>query len=264
MMKISFDLISDLHVETWPEPFNWEGMPTSTIAVVAGDISRDRTILVETLQHLGQCYNAVLYIDGNDEHRWSLNELGDSYRSLVQQINGIENVVYIQDNVVVIDGVGFVGTNGWWTFDFDEPMSYEESKQWFIDRYKIDVGCASAVEMMALQDARYLTKSIKKLQTHQDIKQLVVVTHTVPTPELVEHDVDLEGTHMINCIGSSHLIKALSEDLEGKVHTWCFGHYHGDVDQAMYGVRFVNNYRGRGDTPWCKSVYHPKKINVYI
>lgn len=264
MMQVSFDLISDLHVDTWPEPFDWTGMPTSVLAVVAGDIARDRDTVIKTLEHLGQCYRAVMYIDGNDEHRWSLDNLGESYQSLADSIAHIENVVYLQDNVVVIDGVGFVGTNGWWTYDFDNSDSYDYSKRWLADEYKIDIHTANAIEAMAMQDVRYLTKSIKRLQTHQDIKELVVVTHTPPSIELVEHDVELEGSHRLNCTGNSHILKSFIEDTEGKIGTWCFGHYHGDVDKILNGVRFVNNCRGRNDTPWCKTVYHPKKIIVRV
>lgn len=264
MMKVSFDLISDLHVETWPEPFDWTGMPTSTLAVVAGDISRDRQVVVDTLRHLGECYRAVMYIDGNDEHRYSLHDLGESYNTLFEEIQDIPNVIYLQDNAVVIDGVGFIGTNGWWAFDFDNADSYEHSRQWFIERYQVDPVAAVNVEGMAMQDAKYLCSSIKRVQRHQDIKSLVVVTHTVPDVMLVEHDVELEGSHRLNCTGNSHLIKSVVEDTEGKIDTWCFGHYHSDIDQIRQGIRFVNNCRGRGNTPWSKSVYNPKRITVEV
>jgi hypothetical protein len=47
-MNFSFDLISDLHVESWPS-FNWSDQVTSPYCVVAGDVARDRDVLVETL-----------------------------------------------------------------------------------------------------------------------------------------------------------------------------------------------------------------------
>ena len=42
-MTIAFDLISDLHLETWDKPLNFSGQATSPVCVVAGDISRDIT-----------------------------------------------------------------------------------------------------------------------------------------------------------------------------------------------------------------------------
>ena len=70
-MHFAFDLISDLHVETW-DSLDWTGQPTSPYCVVAGDVGRDRTQVMETLTHLGNCYAGVFYIDGNLKHNdWS-------------------------------------------------------------------------------------------------------------------------------------------------------------------------------------------------
>ena len=80
-MEFSFDLISDLHIETWNQ-FNWTGQATSPYCVVAGDISQDRRILEETLRHLSKCYQGVFFIDGNDEHRNYLNDINGSYNAV--------------------------------------------------------------------------------------------------------------------------------------------------------------------------------------
>jgi hypothetical protein len=106
-MQFSFDLISDLHVETWPE-FNWKDQATSPFCIVAGDIAKDRQVLYDTLRHLSESYQAVFYIDGNDEHINFMSDLGGSYSHLTDMIGKMNNVVYLQDNVVVIDGVSIV------------------------------------------------------------------------------------------------------------------------------------------------------------
>lgn len=261
-MKLSFDLISDLHVETWDGDFDWSGQPTSMLCVVAGDISRDRSVVAKTLEHLGQHYRAVFYIDGNDEHRFNLNDLGDSYRTLADELENIPNVVYLQDNVCIVDGVAFLGTNGWWTYDLDPNIDYDQSRLWFKDRYQIDESCVNAVEAMALNDYGYLAKSVQRLQTHQDVRKIVLVTHTIPSVELVKHDLEIADTYRLNCTGNSHIYKTLTQDTENKIAAWCFGHYHSDVDVTYGGVRFVNNCKGRGNTPWSKSVYYPKRIEI--
>ena len=51
-MEFNFDLISDLHIETWPT-FDWTGQATSPYCLVVGDVARDRKLLMETLKHLG-------------------------------------------------------------------------------------------------------------------------------------------------------------------------------------------------------------------
>ena len=261
MMSFTFDLISDLHVDTWEEN-NWEGVATSPICVIAGDISRDRRQVVDTLKQLGREYQAVFYIDGNDEHQQHLNNLGYSYASLVNKINNIPNVVYLQDNVIVIDGVAIVGTNGWWGFDLDLSVDGPSSAEWYQEKFSLTNEAVKAISKMATNDAMYLVNSVKRLQAHKDVSKIVIVTHTVPNAALIEHDIDLEGKLKFNTMGNRYMDQVFNVDTENKIHTWCFGHYHGSVDQLRNGIRYVNNCRGRGDTPYKQYAYHPRRIVI--
>ena len=137
-MSFAFDLISDLHVETW-DSFDWTGQATSPYCVVAGDVARDRQLLLDALTHLGQCYpGGVFYVDGNEEHKDYLDDLGASYRDLAKDIGAIKNVVYMQDNVVIVNGVAILGTNAWWTYDFDPNVDVESSIQHIQDHFGIE------------------------------------------------------------------------------------------------------------------------------
>lgn len=260
-MTFAFDLISDLHMESWPE-FNWEHQPTSQFCVVAGDVAQDHTLLIDALEHLGKCYRAVFYIDGNDEHRNRYNEIGENYKDLVKNTHGIPNVVYLQDNVVLIDGVAILGTNGWWTWDFDLNIDAEQCSQWFCEKVKCNRHVPSVITSIATTDARYIASSVNRLQTHPDVKKIVLVTHTVPDSSLISHDISLVGDYRHNCMGNSLISQALAVDYERKISHWCFGHYHSKVDRYIDGVRFVNNCRGRSDSEWKQSVYFPLRIEV--
>lgn len=260
-MSFAFDLISDLHVETWDQ-FDWQYQATSPVCVVAGDVARDRDIVIRTLRHLGKCYQAVFYIDGNDEHFNYYEDLGSSYSDLVRRIKHIPNVVYLQDNVVIVDGVAILGTNGWWGFDFDLGIDSEQSAQWVQDRYHLSESATKSIARMSNLDATYMMSSVAKLQTHKEVRKIVMVTHTVPDPALIAHDIELDGSMRFNTMGNRLMMQAMAADTENKLHTWCFGHYHGSVDQTRSGIRFINNCRGRGDTPYAKTVYYPQRIVV--
>jgi hypothetical protein len=262
-MKFAFDLISDLHVETWDQ-FDWTGQPTSPYCVVAGDVSRDHDMVVQTLDHLDQCYAGVFYIDGNDEHRYNLEDLGNSYQSLKYKLDALDNVVYLQDNVVIVNGVAILATNGWWSYDFDPEIDYEVAQQWYQNYTQSSQSACDAITGIAYHDAAYLTNSVKKLQTHQEVKSIVIVSHTLPAEWLCNYDPDLADTARFNCMGNSHMHLALDEDTENKITTWAFGHYHRPVDQNFGGIRYVSNPRGRGNTPWSQSAYYPKRIEVEI
>lgn len=260
-MSFAFDLISDLHIETWPD-FDWTGQGTSPFCVVAGDIGRDRDTVIKTLKHLGTCYQAVFYIDGNDEHYYYLDNLSASYVNFAKEIKRIPNVVYLQDNVVVVDGVAILGTNGWFGFDFDLTIDTDQVEKWCQEKYKISQTTTHKIMQLAANDAAYMVSSIKRLQTHYDVKKIVMVTHTVPDPALIAHDIELDGSIRFNTMGNRYMMQALGADTEHKIHTWCFGHYHGSIDQVRSNVRFVNNCRGRGDTKYSQYAYYPRRIVI--
>lgn len=262
-MTFSFDLLSDLHVDSWPN-FDWTDQATSPYAIVAGDVAADRDLLIKTLTHLGQVYGAVFYIDGNEEHRTELEDLPGSYQDLVSRIQDVPNVVYLQDNVVIINGVAILATNGWWGFDFDDIEDQESSIAWYCEYTGASRQAAEIIAGMSLRDCAYMANSVKKLQTHRDVKSIVAVSHTLPAPWIVDHDLDIVGTHRFNSMGNQHLNTALEFDTENKIHNWVFGHYHKPVDQFHQGIRYVSNPRGRGNTPWCQTAYNPKRIVVDV
>jgi predicted phosphodiesterase len=258
-MQFSFDLISDLHVDE-REQFSWTGQATSPVCVVAGDVGSDRNKIINTLQHLSECYQAVFYIDGNDEHKTQLEFLDVSYAEFSNQLADISKLIYLQDNVVVINGVAIVATNGWWAYDFDLDIDWKQCKSWFANKENITTHAADNIQTFALNDAAYMINSVRRLQTHQDVKHIAVVTHTVPLPELIAHDPVISGTERFNTMGNRYMQQVLNADTERKIHTWCFGHYHNNVDQLINGVRYVNNCQGH--SLYSKSVYYPKRIVV--
>jgi predicted phosphodiesterase len=260
-MTFAFDLISDLHIETW-DNFDWTDQATSPYCVVAGDVCRDREVLINVLTHLGQCYAGVFYVDGNDEHRYYLEDLGESYQDLVRQIEHINNVVYMQDNVVIINGVAILATNGWWTYDMNPNLAIEDSVMWYQNKNQITLSAANNINGVAYHDAAYLINSVNKLQTHQDVNAIAIITHTLPGAWIIDHDLELVDTWRFNCMGNPYLLRALDEDTENKIKAWCFGHYHKSVDRNFNGVRFVNNCRGRGDTEFSQIAYYPKRIEI--
>lgn len=262
-MTFAFDLISDLHVETW-DGFDWTDQPTSPYCVVAGDVSRDHNLVIETLKHLSQCYAGVFYIDGNDEHRWQLEDLAASYRNLRDQIQRIEGVVYLQDNVAIVNGVGILGTNGWWSYDLDPMIDYDQAQAWYCQYTDSTQSSADAIAGVAFHDAAYMKNSVKKLQKHQEVKSIVMVTHTLPAMWLCGHDPEVAGSPRSTTMGNPHLQMSLEEDTESKIKTWVFGHYHHGIDRNYQGVRYVSNPRGRGGTPWSQSAYYPKRIEIEI
>jgi hypothetical protein len=157
-----------------------------------------------------------------------------------------------------------LATNGWWSYDFDCQVDYDETQAWYREHAQSSQSAADAIVGVAYHDAAYLRASIKKLQTHKEVKSIVIASHTLPMAWLCNHDPDLVDTYRFNCTGNQHLQLALDEDTENKVRVWAFGHYHRPVDRNFANIRYVSNPRGRGNSPWSQSVYYPKRIEVEI
>jgi hypothetical protein len=260
-MQTSFDLISDLYSETW-DPYHWSGVATSPVCVVAGGISTYPEVALTVLKQLGQSYQAVFYIDGSSEHVSRMDDLEGSQDQLAHAVADIPNVVYLQENVVVVNGVAVVAVNGWWTYEFSSNFLAQHA----IDMHQDITGWSDQtiqdIKQSALMDAAYLASSVKKLQTHKDVKKIMIVSHAVPNLNLVSHDIELSANAAINTIGNQHLELCFDADVKHKISTWAFGHYSGDVDQVINGVRYVNNARGVPADRLGKSVYYPKRIVI--
>ena len=173
-------------------------------------------------------------------------------------------MVYLQNNVVIINGVAILSTNGWWTYEFDSVDDIDQSVEWYANYVGVHRDHALGLRTRAMSDAAYLMNGVKKLQTHNDVKRIVVVTHTLPCPEFVAHDPDIVGHWRYNSMGNNFMNLVLDEDTENKISHWVFGHYHKSIDQIKDRVHYISNPRGRGNTPWCQTVYYPKRITVEI
>lgn len=257
---MKFDLVSDLHLSDPGIIDSW--VVQSPVCVVAGDVSSDRQLLPHILQRLSDRYESVLYIDGNDEHRYTLGDLDDSYRSLYETIGTVRGVTSLYDNIAVINDVAFIGANGWWTFDVQGHEPDNNACEQMCRHYNTDLGVCDRIIMAALHDTRYLANSVRRLQLYPDIRRVVIVTHTVPDFSLIAHDQDITENYRRHTTTNPWMRMVLDEDTEKKIHTWCFGHYHRACDYQMTSGRYVSNPRGRENTPWFCGNYQPQIIEI--
>lgn len=261
-MQFSFDLISDLNIETWNQSLDWSHQATSPICVIAGNVSGDAVTLGNTLRHISQCYQATLYIDGVNEHIKHCQDLASNYKTIQDCTQDIKNFVYLQNNVVILHGVAFLATNGWWSWDFDPHGDVEQTQRWFCHQHHYHSDVTDVIEGLAESEAQYMSNSIKRLQTHKDVRRIVVITNALPDYDLVSHDPALVGTYHVNTMGNHHLMSALLNDTERKIAHWCLGRYPGSIDCVREGVHFVNNCRGRGEDDMNQPVYYPRRLTV--
>jgi hypothetical protein len=98
--------------------------------------------------------------------------------------------------------------------------------------------------------------SIESIQDMEEVKNLTIVTNSVPSPEFIMHNDDYDQTLLGDTCGNSGLMSCLMNDPKRKVKNWIFGKFPEDVDYEIDGVRYVNN-PGLDKDP---GIYYPKII----
>jgi len=229
-MIVGFDIISDLEL-TSQDTFDWEGKPTSLFCIIPGNVSADITVLYKTLKHLSLHYKGVFFIDGsleNPDPHFSEIRIKD----LSKLNDRFNNVVYLHNNVVIVDGIALIGINGW-----EEKSTLNTSMDLF------------QIKANRYDDIMYLEKTVERLQLHVDVKKIVIVTNSIPTKELYFNS---------NAVDDVFPIEVVSLDTEDKLSKWVFGTSDKMVDTVINGVKFVNNPKHD------KNPYYPKRIDIQV
>jgi Icc-related predicted phosphoesterase len=260
---MKFDLISDLHKDFWGEheQIDWEGKGTSLVAVVLGDVSRDVSETYKTIVDISKHYKFVIFVDGNHEHN---NHCGiqEHNQQLKNELSKYHNISFLNRSAIVLDGIAFVGANGWWTFDFMEPtISREEAYWYFASNNVYSEPFMQEVIYTAREDAHVMCEIVAKLTADPAVQEIVMLTHTAPFNRFVDLLQPQHPANYARC-GSSYLPKILDFDINSKCKTWCFGHVHQPFDEIIDSVRYVCHPRGRKDDMPQNAIYYPKMIDL--
>ena len=230
-MKIGFDIISDLCL-TPEDNFNWDGKATSLYCVIAGNISRDLKTIRKTLAHLGQYYQGIFYCLGSLEYEDCL-DISSRTDEILKVCNTQRNVAVLHQHVVIVESVAILGINGWYgnTAPAD-PLTEIQ------------------LEVLRNEDIIYLKSSLERLQRHLDVKTILLVSNSVPGPEM--HF----GQEPVHAKDQLPIDIALIADTENKVTHWAYGTYNKSVDIVRGKINYVNNASYR------RPSYYPKRIEV--
>lgn len=230
-MSLSFDVISDLNLSA-NEHFDWQGKATSLYCIVAGNISKELPVIQRVLFHLSTVYHGVFYIDGANDHLdiYSRDQRVENLQTLCSKF---KNVIYLHNNVVVVDGVAVLGFNGW-------SNSIESSD--FTDDFQ--------AKCYRFEDIAYFEKTLERLQVHADVKKIVVASGSVPGKELFFGEGPDNEEMYPNYV--------LYRDTEHKISHWVYGTYKKIVDTTIGNINYICN--GKFD----KSPYYAKRIEITL
>lgn len=258
---MQFDLISDLHVDKWEEKhrINWEGLGTSLVCVIAGDVCSNLDIVYNTVTEIADHYKHVIYTDGNHEHA-NMTDINQRREYIGNKFKKHRNITYLYRNTIILDNTAFIGSNGWFSYDFGEPFcSKEECFHYELTELGKSQELLFEQWEMALEDSTFLSNAVEICSKDNTVDDIVVVTHTLPTPKLAWFPPDGKYATM-GTQGNSNLEDVLRRDRNNKIKTWAFGHVHTPIDRVINGVRYVSNPRGIPSHQGSQTIYYPKMI----
>jgi predicted phosphohydrolase len=260
MNNLSIDIVSDLHIDQWDNtfkstypcgirsnnPYNFNDS-MSDILIVAGDVSDDLDISLNFINEISSKYKYVLFVDGNHEHvqRYPKLFTDDEIYEKVKKLNN-PKLFYLNKDHFRVGDTAVVGVCGWWDYNNaqDKTRNLNYFKKWMPEFTKDqNLEFINNVIQKSELEAKILQEAINKYNKNPEIKNIVVVTHTIPIDEYCSRELGLKEKYCISTQLNTNLRKIINE--KNKISHWIFGHTHDHYECKHNNIHLICNPRGR-------------------
>lgn len=233
-------VLSDLHNEFFdvPPPLD---VPDADVCVVAGDVSNKggERSLAYLAEQVGR-FMPVVFVAGNHEfYRGSVVE-GLHYMRSAR----LPNVHFLEDDMVVLDGVRFLGCTLWTDFELGGSQAWNShAAESLMNDYKA-ASLRKHPTWQRLQPRHTIEMHHRSRRFLEDALRMefdgptVVVTHHAPHPKSVHPR--FEGS-TLNAAFASDLTELLEAD---GPELWVHGHMHDPSDYRVGNTNILANPRG--------------------
>jgi predicted phosphohydrolase len=226
---------------------DWDALRVNDIVIVAGDVADTLEETKKELERLSKVYKTVLYIDGNHEFSEKIYHGGEDTADFDQRVRemiaDLPNVHFLKDGPVIIEGTAIIGRNGHWDYKALDGVTVEEGEKAVVDKLGITQEDAEMFARQARQDVDDLKAQVRELNKDPSIHNILVVTHTMPSKELVPKNLPNLPAFFTN-LANSEMKEVLDEDVNKKITTWVFGHWHRAEEKTVDGVHYISHPRG--------------------
>lgn len=237
---------SDLHLDLHPMrvELSEEFLKTVDVVVLAGDITEGTSGLKWAREAFPD--QAIIYVDGNHEfygQHWDKHI--DVMRVLAQE----REIHYLENDVVTIGGVRFLGCALWTDFALYGPdrklESMNTARHRMNDYKRIKISPQPETywqrkhrlfPAMAARRHHASRGWLEEQLAAGEASNTVVVTHHAPHAQSIPDY--FQGDQLSPCYASD------LEALMGRSSIWIHGHIHDSQDYTVRGTRVVANPRG--------------------
>jgi predicted phosphodiesterase len=243
----TFQILSDLHLETGVKYPVDTILPRSDILVLAGDIGSfyEPTAIIEFIQEIAPKFKFILYVPGNHEYYFSNKKsVIESHSTLLYNFkkltSHIKHFHVLDRKIVRINGVVFAGATLW-----SDPHPHRALP----DYMNLDLTSKDYLNMHN-RDRKWLNR-VSKLD-----EPIVVITHHAPSKQV------LKRSSFVNVYESFYATSLEHTDIFKKAKVWVFGHTHHNVDKIIGNTRIVTNQSGKSADPCSVDTTQIIKIEV--
>ena len=246
-MSTKIYLSSDLHIDHWDknyiskypcgktknEPYIFK--KKKGILIIAGDISDSLDLSINYLNNISENFDKILFIDGNHEHISNYpNIFSDYYINFNIDLKNNNKIQYLKEKDFFFNDTVIIGCCGWWNYDDMKGNSDNYFKGWIksLNNKNSENIFMKNVIKHANLDYEHLKNKIEKYNKDDKIKNIIIVTHTVPKKVFARDLFNDCNTKMENIISY-------------KIKYWLFGHNHEEFYKEIDGIKYISNPRGR-------------------
>jgi len=274
---MEYHIMSDLHIDNWNtnleckyplglrknNPIKFEDN-LDKILIIPGDISDDFDLSLDYLNNISKYYNKIIFIDGNHEHVSKYPSLYKKKDMIIKTNNYNNNkLIYLSKEPYVINNTVFIGNCGWWDYNKEKNINnYIDYFDNWIDFNEKDINLFHKnVLIKSLIEFYYLKEKLNNYQDNDNIKNIVIVTHTIPHKRFCK---ELLPNNIINdnydCLLNS-LFESINKKTYSKISHWIFGHVHCYYNEIIDGIHYICNPRGRVED-YDRVEYKPITIEI--
>lgn len=206
------------------------------VLLILGDISSDPSDWNEFLQIIRKYFSVgpVLFLMGN--HEYYSHDINTATKEYAQAIQN-DNDAYILDNSnIIINGVNFIGSTLWSSFELGKDMSVAEKQVFAFKRVKNGDRYITKNEILEIhrQSLIFIQNSIQ----NSTFECNIVMTHYAPI--IIKNLKKLSGFELdgAQCSPLENFI------IKNKPQYWLYGHIHEPSKKVVGETILMNNAFG--------------------
>lgn len=258
-MNIIINLLSDLHLEFYPYVYTFDDFikkvpnlgnkfnkdeANKKMLILAGDIgypTMDNYWCF--IEDCCKIYKYVLCVSGNheyynsEENKLTIDQIDEIIYENKNEINNkYNNLYYLQNESIIIEGIKFIGTTLWSRINKrnwkELSLSINDYNCIFIDKESYLTPEKST--NMFENNLEYIMKEIKETDNKQPI---IVITHHLPSNNLIHYK--YKNYKILNSAFATDLENSILQ--HPNIIMWCCGHSHLPNEYKLNSTLLVMN-----------------------